>query len=96
MSGGEEKAGVPAAAPASSPPAAGAPASDESIAEMNARHLKVLRAIQGKALEALRGGQFKSAEEAASALLSALNAEQRLADLAGLPKRRRYFSLRIR
>jgi len=50
----------------------------ESLAEMNERHLKILRVIQGKALEALRGASFKTAAEAASALREAIREERKI------------------
>jgi len=95
VTAGEEKAG-PLATTSSSTPAAAAPAPTpaESIAEMNARHLKMLRAIQGKALEALRGGQFGDAAEAAKALAIVVREERRIRGATSLSARRLRLGLR--
>jgi len=69
--------------PASSSPAAASPVpAAKSIEEMSARHLKMLRAIQRKALDALRNGQFADAGEAAKALAVAVREERRIRSVA--------------
>lgn len=83
--------------PASSPPAAAGPAPPlESIAEMNARHLKMLRAIQGRALEALRGGQAGDAAEAAKALAIAVREERWIRFSSSVSRGLRRLKLRLR
>lgn len=62
------------------------------IAEMNAQHLKLSRAIQGKALDALPGGTFGDTAQASKALAIAVREERRI---RGPPSHRRGTTLRI-
>ncbi len=48
----------------------------ESLAEMNERHLKIVRLIQGKAIEALRSMPLNNASAAAKALAAAVTQER--------------------
>ena len=54
------------------------PAADESVPAMDERHLRMLRAIQARALEALRSGPASQAGAAARALDLAMRRDREI------------------